>query len=136
MCIRDSNNKKAEKLIADYQGKAKDIAGYAQVMGTSVDTTTVNFGQYMIPGLGMNESAVMGAVANAQVNQLVGPMQSNNGVIVFQVTEVDKEGRPFNAEENAIRFDQQRGAARMLNSLNLILLGNQKVKNNINKFYK
>lgn len=90
----------------------------------------------MIPGLGMNESAVMGAVANAQVNQLVGPMQSNNGVIVFQVTEVDKEGRPFNAEENAIRFDQQRGAARMLNSLNLILLGNQKVKNNINKFYK
>lgn len=136
LATRARNNKKAEKLIADYQGKAKDIAGYAQVMGTSVDTTTVNFGQYMIPGLGMNESAVMGAVANAQVNQLVGPMQSNNGVIVFQVTEVDKEGRPFNAEENAIRFDQQRGAARMLNSLNLILLGNQKVKNNINKFYK
>lgn len=136
LAARARNNKKAEKLIADYQGKAKDIAGYAQVMGTSVDTTTVNFGQYMIPGLGMNESAVMGAVANAQLNQLVGPMQSNNGVIVFQVTEVDNEGRPYNAEESAIRFDQQRGASRMLNSLDRILLGNQKIKNNINKFYK
>lgn len=133
---RVRNDKKASKLISDYQGKAKDVAGYAKVMGTSVDTTTVNFGQYMVPGLGMNESAMMGAVANAAVNQLVGPMQTNNAVIVFQVTEVDKEGRPFNAEESAIRFDQQRGASRMLNSLDRILLGNKKIKNNINTFYK
>lgn len=136
LTTRARNNKKAEKLLADYQGKAKDVAGYAQVMGATVDTTTVNFGQYTIPGLGMNESAVMGAIANAQVNELVGPMQSNNAVVVLQVTEIDNEGRPYNAEESAIRFDQQRGAARMLNSLDRILLGNQKVKNNINKFYR
>lgn len=133
---RVRNDKKAAKLIADYQGKAKDVAGYAQAMGTSVDTTTVNFGQYMIPGLGVNESSLMGAVSNAAVNELVGPMQTNNAVVVFQVTEVDKEGRPYNAEESAIRFDQQRGATRMLNSLDRILLGNKKVKNNINTFYK
>lgn len=133
---RVRNDKKAAKLIADYQGKAKDVAGYAQAMGTSVDTTTVNFGQYMIPGLGVNESSLMGAVSNAAVNELVGPMQTNNAVVVFQVTEVDKEGRPYNAEESAIRFDQQRGASRMLNSLDRILLGNKKVKNNINTFYK
>ncbi|MDE6117110.1 MAG: SurA N-terminal domain-containing protein [Duncaniella sp.] len=136
LATRARNDKKAAKLIADYQGKAKDVAGYAQVMGTSVDTTTVNFGQYMIPGLGMNESAMMGAVSNAAVNELVGPMQTNNAVIVFQVTEVDKEGRPYNAEESAIRFDQQRGAMRMLNTLDRILLGNKKIKNNINTFYK
>ncbi len=136
LATRARNDKKAAKLIADYQGKAKDVAGYAKAMGTSVDTTTVNFGQYMIPGLGMNESAVMGAVANAAVNELVGPMQANNGVIVFQVTNVDKEGRPYNAEENAIRFDQQRGAGRMLNTLDRILLGSKKIKNNINSFYK
>lgn len=136
LTTRARNNKKAEKLLADYQGKAKDVAGYAQVMGESVDTTTVNFGQYVIPGIGINESAVMGAVANAQVNELVGPMQSNDAVVVLQVTEIDNEGRPYNAEESAIRFDQQRGAARMLNSLDRILLGNQKVKNNINKFYR
>ena len=42
-------------------------------MKTSVDTTTVNFGQHMIPGLGMNESVVMGKIANAQKGALVGP---------------------------------------------------------------
>jgi len=130
------NEKKAAKLIADYQGKAKDVAGYAKLMKASVDTTTVNFGQYMISGLGMNEYAVMGKVANAQKGELIGPMQGNNAVIVLQVTEIDKEGRPFDLEENSIRFNQQRGAARMLNSLDRILVGNKKIKNNINTFYK
>ncbi len=130
------NDKKAAKLIADYQGKANDVAGYAKLMKTSVDTTTVNFGQYMISGLGMNESAIMGKVANAQKGALVGPMQGNNGVIVLQVTEIDKEGRPFDLEESTIRFNQQRGALRMMNSLDRILLGNKKIKNNINTFYK
>lgn len=130
------NDKKAAKLLADYEGKAKDVAGYAQLMSVSVDTTTVNFGQYMVPGLGMSESAVQGKVANAQKGALVGPMQANNSVIVLQVTEVDNEGRPYDFEENSIRYNQQRGAARMMNSLDRILLGNKKVTNNINTFYK
>ena len=78
----------------------------------------------------------MGKVANAQKGALVGPMQGNNGVIVLQVTEIDKEGRPFDLEESTIRFNQQRGALRMMNSLDRILLGNKKIKNNINTFYK
>lgn len=130
------NNKKAEKLLADYQGKAKDVAGYANLMSVSVDTTTVNFGQYMIPGLGMTESAVQGKTANADNGALVGPMKANNSVIVLQVTEIDKEGRPYDFQENAVRFNQQRGASRMMNSLDRILLGNKKVTNNINTFYK
>ncbi|MCM1076934.1 MAG: SurA N-terminal domain-containing protein [Bacteroides sp.] len=130
------NDKKAAKLLADYNGKAKDVAGYAQVMNVSVDTTTVNFGQYMIPGLGMSESSVQGKVANAQKGALVGPMQANNSVIVLQVTEIDNEGRPYDYEENSVRFNQQRGAGRMINSLDRILLGNKKVTNNINTFYK
>ncbi|MCM1355562.1 MAG: SurA N-terminal domain-containing protein [Staphylococcus sp.] len=130
------NNKKAEKLLADYQGKAKDVAGYANLMSVSVDTTTVNFGQYMIPGLGMTESAVQGKTANADKGALVGPMKANNSVIVLQVTEIDKEGRPYDFQENAVRFNQQRGASRMMNSLDRILLGNKKVTNNINTFYK
>lgn len=133
---RARNDKKAAKLIADYQGKANDVAGYAKLMGAQVDTTTVNFGQYMVPGLGMNESAVLGKVANASKGALVGPMKANNSVIVFQVTEIDNEGRPFNVEESSIRYAQQRGAARMMNVLDRILIGNQKVKNNMNTFYK
>lgn len=130
------NNKKAAKLLADYEGKAKDVAGYAKLMSVSVDTTTVNFGQYMVPGLGINESAVQGKIANAQKGALVGPMKANNSVIVLQVTEVDKEGRPYDFEESSVRFNQQRGAARMMNALDRILLGNKEVTNNINVFYK
>lgn len=130
------NDKKAAKLLADYEGKANDVAGYAQLMSVSVDTTTVNFGQFMVPGLGMNESAVQGKVANAQKGALVGPMQANNSVIVLQVTDIDSEGRPYDFQENSIRYNQQRGAARMINSMDRILLGNKKVTDNINKFYK
>lgn len=130
------NNKKATKLLADYQGKAKDVAGYAAVMGAQVDTTTVNLSQYMIPGIGMNESAVQGRVAAAKAGQLVGPMQANNSVVVLQVLNIDNEGRPYSYDESAIRFGQQRGAGRMANMLPAILLGNNKIKNNINKFYK
>lgn len=78
------NNKKAAKLLADYEGKAQDVAGYAKLMSVSVDTTTVNFGQYMVPGLGINESAVQGKIANAQKGAIVGPMQANNSVIVLR----------------------------------------------------
>lgn len=130
------NDKKAAKLLADYEGKAKNVAGYAQLMNVSVDTTTVNFGQFMIPGLGMNESAVQGKIANAQKGALVGPVKGNNAVIVFEVTEIDNEGRPYVFDENSVRFNQQRGAGRMMNSLDRILLGNKKVTNNINTFYK
>ncbi len=130
------NEKKAAKLLADYEGKAKDVAGYASVMNVSVDTTTVNFGQYMVPGLGMNESAVQGKIANAQKGALVGPMKANNSVIVLQVTELDKEGRPYDFQESSLRYNQQRGAGRMMNVLDRILLGNKEVTNNINAFYK
>lgn len=130
------NNKKAAKLLADYQGKAKDVAGYAAVMGAQVDTTTVNLSQYMIPGIGMNEAAVQGRVAAAKAGQLVGPMQANNSVVVLHVLNIDNEGRPYSYDESAIRFGQQRGAGRMANMLPAILLGNNKIKNNINKFYK
>ncbi|MDE6812356.1 MAG: peptidyl-prolyl cis-trans isomerase [Duncaniella sp.] len=130
------NDKKAAKLMADYDGKAKDVAGYAQLMNVSVDTTTVNFGQYMVPGLGMSESAVQGKIANAQKGAVVGPVQGNNAIIVLQVTDIDNEGRPYDFDENSVRYNQQRGAARMMNSLDRILLGNKKITNNINKFYK
>lgn len=133
---RARNDKKAAKLIADYQDKANDIAGYAKLMGATVDTTTVNFGQQFIPGIGMAESQIQGRVAVAKAGELVGPVQGNNAVVVLQVTAIDNEGRPFDASESAVRFNQQRGAARMAGNLPAILIGNKKVKNNMNTFYK
>ena len=133
---RVRNDKKAAKLIADYAGKANDIAGYAKLMGSEVDTTTVNFGQQFVPGIGMGESELQGRVAIAKAGELVGPVKGNNAVIVLQVTGIDNEGRPFDVNENAVRYMQQRGAARMGGNLPAILIGNKKVKNNMNTFYK
>ena len=130
------NNKKAAKLIADYQGKAKDIPSYANLMGDQVDTTTVNFSQSFIPGIGVSESEILGRVAAAKTGDIVGPVQGKNAVVVLQVTGIDNQGRPYDFNESATRFEQQRGASRLMGSLPSILRGNKKVKNNINVFYK
>lgn len=128
-------DKKAKKLIAQYKGKAKDVAGYASLMGTTPDTTTVIFGQYMIPKLGVGESAVAGRAAVAKQGQLVGPFQGNAGVVVFQVTGNDAPSRPFSYEENATTYLRSRGAYALSQQLTEILRGRQKVSNNILKFY-
>ncbi|MDE5750645.1 MAG: hypothetical protein K2H87_07760, partial [Duncaniella sp.] len=129
-------DKKAAKLLSDYEGKAKDVAGYATLMGAQADTTTVNFAQYMVPGIGMTESAVQGRVAAAKKGDLIGPMKSNNAVVVLQVLDIDTEARPYNRDENVIRFNQSRGAARLAGNIESILLGNTKIKNNMTTFYK
>ncbi|MCM1336059.1 MAG: SurA N-terminal domain-containing protein [Candidatus Amulumruptor caecigallinarius] len=128
-------DKKASKLIDQYKGKAKDVAGYAALMGTTPDTTSVAFGQYMIPKIGMGESAVAARASVAKVGELVGPMQGNSGVVVFQVTGVDNQGRPFSFDENSATFLRSRGAYVLSQRITDILRGRQKVTNNILKFY-
>ena len=129
------NNKKGEKLINDYKGKAKDVPGYAQVMGTQVDSAAVTFGQFYIPGIGAAESELTAQVANAKPGQIVGPVKSNNGVIVFTIYGVDASERPYNFDEAAMQFNQTRGASPLMRNLNRVLLGNKKVQNNMLKFY-
>lgn len=133
---RARNAKKADKLLADYAGKADNIQGYAQLMGVEPDTTAVNFGQQYIAGLGVGESELQGRVAAAGAGELVGPVKTNNAVVVLQVIDIDNEGRPYSAEESATRFMQQRGAQRLSGNLSAILMGNKKVSNNITTFYK
>ena len=129
------NDKKAEKLIEQYKGKAKDVAGYAQVMDVAVDTAAVTFGQFFIPGIGAAESELTARVANAKPGQLVGPVKTNSGVVVFSVTGVDASERPFNQDEAANQYNQTRGISPLMRNLNGVLLGNKKVTNNILKFY-
>ncbi|MCM1162818.1 MAG: SurA N-terminal domain-containing protein [Muribaculaceae bacterium] len=134
--LRALNEKKAAKLMADYEGKAKDIPGYAALMGAQADTTMVNFSQYMVPGVGVNENAILGRVAAAKPGQLIGPMKANHSVIVLQVLDIDNQGRPYNFDEASLRYNQQRGAGRLVNNLPLILIGKETIKNNMTKFYK
>lgn len=130
-----TNDKKAEKLMAQYKGKAKDVAGYAALMGTQADTTSVSFGQFMIPKIGMGESALTAKASVAKAGQLVGPMQGNQGVVVFSVTSVNDEGRPYNFTESSTQYLRARGAIALSQQLTNILRGKEKVQNNILKFY-
>lgn len=128
-------DKKAEKLIEKYKGKAKDVAGYATLMGTTADTTNVAFGQYIIPKFGPGESSLAAKASVAKAGDLVGPMKTNNGVIVFNVISVDSEGRPYNFDETAVIYQRARGASALSPRLTQILRGRNKVTNNILKFY-
>ena len=112
------------------------MAGYARIMDDAVDTVSVNFGQQFIPGLGVGESEIQALVAASKQGQLVGPVKANNAVVVFQVIGVEDNARPYDAAENAVRYDQQRGAQRMAGNLSSILLGNKKVTNKMTTFYK
>lgn len=129
------NRMKGEKLVADFKGKASNVAGFASVMKASVDTTQVTFGQAMVRNFPPYESALNANVAVAQKGQLVGPVALNNSVVVFEVVNVDNQGRPFDFQNDAMVFNQREGAIALQNSMSGILLGNKKVKNRIQKFY-
>lgn len=129
------NRMKGEKLLADFKGKASNVAGYASVMKASVDTTQVTFGQSMVRNFPPFESALNANVAVAKKGQLVGPLALNNSVVVFEVVNVDNQGRPFDFKNDAMVFNQREGAVALQNSMSGILLGNKKVKNRIQEFY-
>ena len=130
------NEKKAAALMESYKGKANDLAGYAEVMGTKVDTTTVNFGQLSAYNAGINGPELAARIALAQPGALVGPVQGTNGVAVFSVINVDTEGRPYSFDESAITFNRTRGAAALRNNIELMRLGNRKIQNNLLKFFQ
>lgn len=119
--------KRGEALVAQYAGKAKDVAGYAKAMDSKVDTANVVFSQAMIPGIGFNESAVQGAVAAAQKGAVTGPVAGNNAIVVFEIIDSKAEGRPYNYDEYAARFNQTLGINHFTPMQ--LLLGKNKVKN-------
>lgn len=89
------NDKKAQALIAQYNGKAKDVAGYAAAMGVKADTAAVNFAQLSYNYTDYTSPKVAAKLFNSQKGQMFGPMQANGGVVVMQVADVEKNGRPF-----------------------------------------
>ncbi len=129
------NQKKAESLVAKYQGKGKSVAEYAAAMGVKADTTQVTFGQGYIRNFGMNEPALAANVAVAKQGALCGPLALNNSVVVFDVVSVANQGREFNYENDAMVFNQREGVQTFQNQLFNVLLGNKKIDNRIQKFY-
>lgn len=125
------NEKKAQKLIDQYAGKAKDVAGYAQLMGADVNTTDVNFASQMFGNIGVNENVLQGLVAASPRGKVVGPVKGNTRVIVFTVDGVDLEGRPNDFKENAAEFNRTQGFGAIFNNANLfnVLRGSHEVVN-------
>ena len=133
------NDKKAADLIAQYKGKAKDLNGYAQLIApgdtAAIATANVTFGQPFIAGIGFGESALLGRVPATKVNTLAGPVKTNNAIIVYQVTSVDNEGRPYNYDESAARYAGQLGSQSVMNKVVDILRNGTEVETDLLKFY-
>ena len=136
LTTRVRNSKKGDDLMKQFQGKAKDLAGYASIMGAQVDTTQVIFAQDMIAKI-EGEPGLVGRVAAAQQGKLVGPWKGQNGVYVFQVVKQEKEQRVPTKEELDNRYAQSRGAALVANPSAIygILSKATKVKKSLINFY-
>lgn len=128
-------NKKAEILINKYAGKAKDVAGYAKVMGVPAQQGDAMFTAPMLATIGMGEGQLQGLVAATPKGKVVGPVKGRNEVVVFVVNGEETTGRQYNFAEYAAQF------GRMLNLQNprllqnsefvkFLLLGDKKVENN------
>lgn len=124
---RATVDKAGEKLIAEFAGKANDIAGYAQLFGGEVNEGDVIFASPRVATIGIRESAVQGAIAGAPEGKVVGPVAGNNAIVVFEVKSVSDESRPYTFDEYAQRFNRTMGIGTA--DPFKMLLGNNKVEN-------
>ena len=133
---RVRNSKKGDDLVKQYQGKAKDLNGYAALMGASVDTVNVVFSSHGDPKLG-NEPGLIGRMAAAKQGELQGPYKGENAVFVYQVVKQDKAERKATKEELDRRYAQSRGAQMLANprTINGILTKATKVTKSLIKFF-
>ncbi len=102
------NSKKGDKLMKDFNGKAKDLNGYASLMKVKVDTTTVNFGSDMALKLD-GETGLIGRVAATPKGKFVGLWKGNNAVYAYQVTDIEKDKRTRSNKELNDKYAQTRG---------------------------
>lgn len=128
--------KKASKLIADYQDKGKTVYDYASLMESKVDTTQVTFGQPRVMGFFTAEPALVGRVSASNPGTLSAPFKGNNSVIVFQVLDVEQSGLPYDETNAQASFNRSQGVDALSRNFPAILRGNTKVDNRIQKFYR
>ena len=119
-------SKKAAVLMDRYNGKADNLAGYAQLMGAEVAEGDVNLSSPILLNMGVGEGALQGAIAAAQQGKLTGPVQGKNGILVFEVQSINADNRPFDAAEYGQRFVSTYNPLRAGAQL---LLGKEKIDN-------
>ena len=135
LTTRVRNAKKGAELMKQYEGKAKDLAGFAKLMTANVDTTQVAFGSNFAAKM-EDEPAIMGRIAGTKQGE-VKLWQGQNGVYAFQVTKVEKAERVPTKQELDQRYAQQRGGGIASNpqAIAAILAKATKVQRRLIDFY-
>ena len=59
----------------------------------------------------------------------------DNSVVVMEVIDTENAGREFDYDNDAMMFNQQYGAPALSRNLFGILLGRDKITNNLQRFY-
>jgi len=133
---RIRNSKKGDDLVKQYQGKAKDLNGYAAAMGAKVDTVNIVFASNGDPKLG-NEPGLVGRMSVAKQGSLQGPWKGENAVFVYQVVKQEKSNYNPTKEELDNRYAQRRGSQMFANPRMVynILSKATKVKKHLIDFY-
>ena len=130
------NDKKGEKLLADYKGKASDLAGYAKLMNVPVDTAvTITFSQDFIPVLRNMESKLTAEAPYAKQGSLNGPVKGDQGVFIYKVVKNEKSSTQMTPEQLAQRYSMSMGSAAVSRMAVEILKENKDIVNNLIDFY-
>ena len=130
---RIRNSKKGDDLMKQYQGKAKDLNGYASLMGTKVDTANVVFAS----GVPTIEPKVVGRICAAKQGVFQGPVKGDDAIYVYQIVKQEKAERKPTKEELDSRYAQSRGAQVLANPRTIyqILTKATKVTKRLIDFY-
>ena len=123
------SEKKGEYLMKQYKGKANNVAGYAALMKTNVDSASVSMGapQQMLEGRVSGLIAGLGQKAQGKVQLVAG----RNAFYAVQVNKINP-ARDLPKQQVAMQYRQQHFPIQQM--LNAILQGSRKVKNNLIKF--
>lgn len=128
------SSKKGDALMAQYDGKAENIEGYAALMNTQVDTAYVTFGQPFVQGLGMGESVLIAGATTANEGEMKGVIKGDNAVYVYQVVSRENSGRTQGPEVDR-QFSMTRGAQAIMQNADAILRKAVDIENTMIKFY-
>ncbi|MBR6283103.1 MAG: SurA N-terminal domain-containing protein [Muribaculaceae bacterium] len=135
LTTRVRNAKKGADLMKQFEGKAKDLAGFASLMAAQIDTTQVTFGGNFAAKM-EDEPAIIGRIAASKQGE-VKLWKGENAVYAYQVTKVEKAQRVPTKQELDQRYAQQRGGAFVSNpqAIAAILGKATKVERRLIDFY-
>lgn len=128
--------KKAELLKArleEAKGANANLTAIAAKMNVALDTLdSISFNDYFLGKYGM-EPKVQAAIAAAEPNTLVGPIQGANGVYMVFVN--SRSDNPAAPAADAIRSQRQQSFMQNLRNIQQVLKDHAKVVDQRNKFF-